>query len=135
MKTLRTWKIAYTIEDGPYEYYDYLLRQAAGEMTEAAAAAAVAAFWCADDEPEDRKRFRRALVKEGYAALPASGRLITGLGWEKVSPIIITVSGGVVNAVSGVPDGVTVEVHDWDGDERDEAGEPVPDIAVWEGPC
>ena len=45
--------------------------------------------------------------------------------------IEITVRGGVVQDISGIPDGVTVTVTDWDSQELDENGEIKPCIETW----
>jgi hypothetical protein len=131
---MNTWKIAYTITAGGYEYGDYLLREAE-QLTAADAAALVAERWSDADDPEEAAAFRRTLIEEGYATIPGDGRLISELGWEKVSPIVVTVRNGCVEGVTGVPVDVTVEVQDWDNGETGENGEPVPTVSEWTGPC
>jgi hypothetical protein len=54
------------------------------------------------------------------------------LGWEQLSPIVVTVREGLVVSVSGLPEGVALEVQDWDTSELDEQGKPVPNVRVWE---
>lgn len=131
---MKTWKIAYTVQDGEYEYGDdFTCELDAAELDGNTVAAVIADHW--DIDPAERQQFLQELDAEGYAFLPKDGRAIKELGWEPVDPIVVTVRGGVVQAVSGVPEGITVEVRDWDDGELDASGEIVPGIALWEGPC
>lgn len=41
-------------------------------------------------------------------------------GSEVVSPIVVEVSGGVVQDVANIPAGISVHVHDYDTDGQDE---------------
>jgi hypothetical protein len=135
-QTLNTWKIAYTITEGEHEYGDYITRELpATALDERAAAALVADRWYTEEDgPEERERFLRELLEVGWAFLPCGCRAISELGWEKVSPITVTVRNGFVEAVTGVPVDVTVEVQDWDNGELDAQGEPVPTVSEWTGP-
>jgi hypothetical protein len=125
------WKISYTILHGEYEYADSLSCEA-DNLSMTAAAAAIAEACCGGDDVEQNE-FIASLVREGYMVLP-DGRTITDLGWEQVSPIVITISDGCIEAITRIPEGVTVEIRDWDGAFEDETGEWVPAVSEWEGP-
>lgn len=131
---MTTWKIAYTIHDGEHEYGEsFTCELAADRLDETQVAELIADQWGCGSL-DDREDFLRELREEGHAFLPCDSRAIGDLGWEKVSPIIITVRNGFVEAVNGVPQGITVEVRDWDNGEEDENGKPVPTVAEWPGP-
>lgn len=131
---MKTWKIAYTITEGEHEYGDYFTQELAAEtLTEGAVAEAIADHWNITD-PEERQDFLRELTEERYAFLPGENRAISETGWEPVSPIVVTVRDGLVESVTGLPDDTILEVRDFDSDDLDEQGEPVPVISVWEGP-
>lgn len=132
---MNIWKIAYTIQDGEHEYGDYFTCELEPDtLEEAMVAALVADHWglLAEYDPEERQQFLQDLVAESYAFLPGDTRAIKELGWERVSPIIVTVREGLVVSVTGLSDGVSLEVQDWDNGELDEEGKPVPTVRVWE---
>jgi hypothetical protein len=131
---MKTWKIAYTIQDGEHEYGDYFTCElAADPLDEPAVAELIADRWGITD-PEKRQHFLRELREEGYAFLPYDSRAIGELGWEPVSPIVVAVRNGCVESVTGLPEGTTLEVRDWDNGELDARGEPVPTVSAWTGP-
>jgi hypothetical protein len=131
---MKTWKIAYTITEGEHEYGDYFTRDfTADTLTESTVAEAIADHWDITD-PEERQDFLRELTEEGYAFLPGENRTISDLGWEVLSPIVVTVRNGIVESVTGLSESTTLEVRDFDSDDRDEQGEPVPVVSLWEGP-
>jgi hypothetical protein len=129
---MTTWKIAYTIQDGEHEYNDdFTCALETGSLDAEAVAALVAGRWCLD--PDDRRQFLRELREDGMAFLPGDTRGIKELGWEPVRPIVVTISNGLVEAVTGVPEGMTLEVRDWDNAGLGaDSGELLPAVRIWE---
>ena len=41
---------------------------------------------------------------------------------------------GLIESITGIPEGVTVEIRDWDGAFEDETGEWVPAVSEWADP-
>lgn len=131
------WKISYTIQDGINEYADSITCRFAGKQLDGVTAASkIADAWnlTDPDEAEAREQFITALASEGRADFPYDAREICALAWEQLDPIRITISDGLIESITGIPEGVTVEIRDWDGAFEDETGEWVPAVSEWAGP-
>lgn len=133
LSPMKTWKITYAIQDGEYAYRDFfVLRLEAAELNTMAAAAALADHW--DMDAVKRERFVQELDADGFAFLPGQSHAVKDLAWEQLDPIRITISDGLIESITGIPEGVTVEIRDWDGAFEDENGEWVPAVSEWAGP-
>jgi hypothetical protein len=97
-----------TIQDGINEYADSITCRFAGERLDATTAAnKIADAWnlTDPDESEAREQFITALSGEGRAFFPYDDREICALDWEQLDPIRITISDGLIESITGIPEG------------------------------
>jgi len=123
-----TYRIRYTVIDNDHEYADEFFVSAEC-MSNERAAQELADAW--PGSPEEKALFRKELLENDYADFFCDDRAIADLSWEEMKPIVVTVRGGVVQNVSDIPEGLQVNVVDWDSEETDDNGDPVPSVDVW----
>jgi hypothetical protein len=125
---MKTFRIRYTVIDGEREYADEFF-VSAESMSGVLAAQKLADTW--PGSPKEKALFSHRLHQEDYAPLFCDSRAIADLSWEEMKPVVVTVRGGVVQDVSNIPEGLQVNIVDWDNGETGEDGELVPSVDAW----
>lgn len=77
-------------------------------------------------EGKDRKEFTQNILDEDFADIGNRGAF-SDVWWEELKPIIVHVSGGVVQNIENIPEYRRVEVHI-----HDDPQENSPIISSWE---
>lgn len=51
----------------------------------------------------------------------------------KTTPLItVTLRGGVIQDIARIPEDIQIKVIDWDSEELDDNGEPLPSVGIWD---
>jgi hypothetical protein len=128
---MKTFRLHYAIIHGEYSYREWSDIKAP-EMNLPRAADQLAEEYIPNHLSDERQAFSAELLSRGSAMLPHEDRAITGIRWEEIKPIVVTVRGGLVQEISDIPAGIRIKVVDWDTDELDKHGNPRPFVGYWD---
>jgi hypothetical protein len=128
---MKTFRISYIIRHGEFTYPAHSLVNALS-LDRADAIRAVGSEWFLPHySPQELEAFCREYTADGFAWIDGD-RGVSDIRFEEVLPISIIVRGGLVQEISDIPAGVQLKVVDWDTDELDEHGDPLPWINYWD---